>query len=278
MSEFFQLLSPMREDLHDIVHAYYVHSESEFIGEKEIKFSPSMYTSLSIYHNATVDFDGINSTTKKDKNAPFCAYLTGYHKNCGVARIETPFRKVGIAFKPLGLNRIVPSKFNQIFRGKPIIEAHCLSFSEDEIEAVFRASTPEGIVEILDELIYKRMNHFEMQNLEDIIELILESEKKIAVTDLEELSNLERRSLLRLFRSHFDCTIVDFIKILRFSKMMENRLFDDEDFNLFDLAYEYGSSSRSQLSLLYKEIMEKPPVSDIKRLRGSSTADRFWNY
>lgn len=209
---------------------------------------PHFQTSLVFFENAELREHGaIRSITAVDEHK--FQYI--FNRNFFRAKREVingRLNIIGIVFHPLGINHFQYGHSKNIdgFSGLDISEV----FSEkDDLDRVKR----------LDEMFEKRYQDFDAPIIKAAIAIIIKKKGDIFLNDLSALLNTSRRTILRNFRSHLNCSFQEFKHVVKFRKAMEYHHQETQSLKLSDLAYELNYYDQSDLIKAFKAMTNETP-------------------
>ena len=111
------------------------------------------------------------------------------------------FQKIGIVFYPLGVNHFIKKPLNEI------MSETCTRIDLDEtfteaLQNINKTDDLEKHANILENALLQLYTPFNEEILSNSIKEIILSNGTIKITELEELLQINRKTLLRLFKKH----------------------------------------------------------------------------
>lgn len=279
MQEVFQTRKPNSSELQKHIAYYYFHQSGGENKTQSFIYYPHFKNALSIYKNSEVILENKYSTIAKPAN---CGYSFGFSKltnHAAKAEIIPPFNKIGIAFQALGLNHFLPNHLSE-YLPEPI--NFKFDFFRESMEGcldkVYQTDSIEEKVRLLDEYFLSVFIGFSEQKICDAVELLMNNDLKYTVGELAEELEVSRKTLLRLFRKHLNCSAIDYIKLIQFRKSVDIFQNSETRASLTDLAHHTEYYDQSDFINHFKKLTGFNPKSFFRSLSNLGNQDTYWTF
>jgi AraC-like DNA-binding protein len=169
-------------------------------------------------------------------------------------------REISIIFKPLGINRFFKDNYLSL----------APHFSQELVIDVWRKfgetlfSEDDDINKIESFLLSQFGDHPELSNIKSAVELLENSEEKMAISTIASKVGLNTKTFQRYFKKHMGCSPVEYRRIFRFRSSLMNKLNSAEWKNLTDITYEGGYSDQSYFIKEFRKITNHNPKDFFK--------------
>lgn len=229
-------------ELRQYIDSYYFHRCDNPESILNYTYYPHVNHAVTIYLGSVAVTQQNRTVVKPEQSANSVLYSTV--RDCPQhVEIHGSFRKIGIVFKPYGLNHFINRPIRE-FQSQVISD-----FTEWNPEFLVTASkiwetTVIGDrVAILDGFMTGKKTDCANDLFSNIIGKIVQSESMSSIEDTAKYFGLNRKALYRMFFNEIQCSPSKFLKILRFRKSLESFL-KAEETNLTEsaLAHFYDQS------------------------------------
>jgi AraC-like DNA-binding protein len=277
-SEIFITKKPKSELLMKFISYYYFHSSEKVEENIKFHFYPNTINAITIYKNSKISFnENFSSIIQPTKNKNYIKLYTGLKRIVGSTEIHTPFDKIAIAFKPLGLNSFINNPLQNIISERNNFTICEFDPEIDEIlDQVYFENDYDKKVEILDFYFISKINKFRCEITEKAINLILKNDDKFKVIDLSKILNISSKTLNRKFNLHLNLSVKDFIEIAHFRKTFNHYLIHNQNNKLTDLAYQFNYYDQSDFINQFKKITGINPKNLFKKVEHFGNENLFW--
>lgn len=221
-------------ELRKFIDSYYFHSCDNPESILNYTYYPHVKHAVTIYLGSVAVSHQNRTVVKPNESANSVLYSTV--RDCPQhVEINGSFRKIGIVFKPYGLNHFI---------SRPIQEFHSQVISEftewnpDFMVTASKVWETELIGEriaLLDSFMTGIKTNFANSQFSNIIEKIVQSENMYSIEDTAKFFGFNRKTFYRLFLKELQCSPSKFLKILRFRKSLESYI-TEEKTNLSSIA------------------------------------------
>lgn len=229
-------------ELRQYIDSYYFHSCDNQENILNYTYYPHVKHAVTIYICSVAVTQHNRTVVKPQQSANSVLYSTVRDRPQHV-EIHGSFRKIGIVFKPYGLNRFINRPIRE-FQGQVISEF--TEWNPGFLETASKIWETEVIgdrIALLDSFMMCKKTDCASDLFSSIIEKIVQSESMLSIEDTAKNFGLNRKALYRMFLKEIQCSPSKFLKILRFRKSLESFLKAEEN-NLTEtaLAHFYDQS------------------------------------
>ncbi|MEE3226511.1 MAG: helix-turn-helix domain-containing protein, partial [Bacteroidota bacterium] len=202
---------------------YYFHSSEAINGQVRFTYYPHIKHAVTLYKNSLAKTEGNRTVVHPDKAKGSVLYSTLRERPHQV-ELNGPFQKIGIVFKPYGLNRFV---------NKPLYE---FNFSEISVfnewdaaldtlrDEIWNAPTILEKTQLLDTFLKDQLKSETNEHFRQCLEEVLQAEQAIATKAILKNYYPNRKALYRVFKQELNCSPRTFLKTLKFRKSLEQYL------------------------------------------------------
>ncbi len=270
---------PNNSFLRQYISYYYFHKSLDNSVEKRFIYYPNIKNALTIYKNSKVTFNENQSRTEPDSKTNFSILYSGIQKQLRITEIIAPFDKIGIVFNELGINHFVKEPLSNISNHS--IDKHFNYFGNELVkscEFIYNENDLDKKVSLLDSLFQNEFCDFKDKKIKSCITIILNSNEKLTVAELSERLQINKKTLLRLFRNHLCCTTKEYLNIVKFRKSLNDYLLVNKKLSLTELALKNQYYDQSQFINHFKKLSGKSPKSFFKNVKHLGAEDVFWTF
>ena len=219
---------------------------------------------------------GTKITACDDKNKFTFLYTVNLKEKYYVEMYGT-FHKIGIVFYPLGINHFIDRSLNEIM----VSQMQEFSMNESFKNTLSRLSEylpVEQQLEIVETALLSVIRPFEEKVLQKAIKKIILSNGTIKTNELEQLTEVNRKTLLRLFKKHTISTIEDYKKMVMFRNSLNYALKNKELTNLTDVALYNMYYDQSHFIKHFKSITNETPTTLLPKIKRIGNEDLYWHF
>ena len=277
-SESFITEKPKSTLLKKYISYYYFHNKAE--GDKvQFMFYPHLKSAITVYKNSNTESANFKSQTYPDSSIDYKFLYQGIQLQACSSTITPPFSKIGIAFQPLGLNYFVNEPLANLLNIDETIEFNYFKPSIVELmDQVYACQSIEKKIKLLDAYFKSKLSNFKEERLEKAIQLIIKSDKKFNVEALANELSINRKTLLRLFRKHLNCSTKDYLHICQFRKAVDSYKLSGKKKYLGELAHMHDYYDQSDFIKHFKKITGFNPKRFFKDIKHMGNEDIFWSF
>lgn len=274
----FITVKPLSEKINRYISYYYFHASDDENYNKSFIFYPNYKHALTAYKDSEVaitENESIINPSNKITIKPL--YSINKDKSIRV-NMKGRFDKIGIVFNPLGINHFIEKPLQEIFSANFDFFPH---FEEDFIkflEQVFSESRIDKKVSLLDDFFEKRFVEFDEPVLKKSVKEILSSNGAIKVSELSEEVNVNRKTLLRLFKKHTNMSVEEYRKMVMFRQALNYFHQNKETTNLTDVALFSMYYDQAHFIKHFKSITQETPATLLSKISHLGEEDTYWNF
>jgi AraC-like DNA-binding protein len=265
--------------LQQYISYYYFHNSLGNYESKKYIYYPNIKSALTIYKNSKVTFSDKYSRTEPDTKTDFSFLYSGIQKQLRTSEIIAPFNKIGIVFNELGINHFIKQPLSSITIHP--VDKQFNHFGNDFInscESIYNTKELDEKINLLDIFFESKFCDFQNKKFKDCIHTIVSSKDKLTVTELSEKLQINKKTLLRLFKNHLCCTTKEYLNIVQFRKSLNDYLLVNKKSSLTELALDSQYYDQSQFINHFKKLSGKNPKTFFKNIEHIGDEDIFWTF
>jgi len=209
------------------IDSYYFHSCKNKKSILKYTYYPHIKHAITIYKDSTAETSG-NFTLVKPKKAAFTVLYSTVRDQPQNVEIRGNFKKIGIVFKPHGINHFVDRPLKEFNKNTISYFKEWDSGLKKIIEKIWETQDINQKILLLESFLKKQETLNFNQQFDTIIGDISKLEKIESVQKLSKHFNLSRKTFYRIFVKELNCSPSKFLKILRFRNSLENYLSKSE--------------------------------------------------
>ncbi len=260
--------------------AYYYFHKSELIDfSNKFQYYPNYKNALTIYKHSNIKYQGNHSMSYPDKTTPFYMAYSGVQSQPRIAEIKAPFNKIGIIFQPLGLHHFIKEDLKKIISQT---EDKTFNYFGDPLtkscKLIYETNSIDEKVQLLDAFFTTHYANFNEERLKRAVQLLLEPEQEYTVQGLAGTLQIHRKTLLRLFIKHLNCTVKDYIGIIQFRKALNQYQNAENKPQFVELAYKSNYYDQSNFINHFKKITGFNPKRLFKGMDHIGNEDTFFTF
>lgn len=182
---------------------------------------------------------------------------------------------MGIAFEPLGLQRFIRRKFNEVVHSSRIeFDEFDLEFSQI-IQRILTSELTDPSHE-LDRYFADRLHNDPDPIVESSVRVLFSNEEFSSLEELAVQQGLTLRSLQRKFKDHLGCTPREYQKLIQFRNAVNTYQFAEEHTSFTELAHDHNYYDQPAFIKHFKKVTGKKPREFFSHLKQFGTEDTFW--
>ena len=255
---------------------YYFHASDDAGFHNKFSFYPNYKHALTLYLNSDVSFTGEGSSVVPSVSNNFMALYSVNTHHVFDVNLSGVFYKIGIVFNPLGINHFID---------KPLSDLFTPSFSEfayfgETLENVVKStytSNHDSKAAALDVFFKERYTGFDEQVVKKAVQEILNSNGGVKVEELSELTGVNRKTLLRLFKKHLCASVEEYKKLVMFRNALNYSQQAGTptltDVALYSLYYDQAHYIKH-----FKAVTSQSPKSLLSRLTHLGNQEVYWHF
>jgi len=260
------------------VDYYYFHVSHDAAFHKNFFFYPNYKHAITIYKGSDVSLTDDGSLVLPSKeDAISCFYSINTATNFKV-QLNGIFNKIGIVFNPLGLNHFIEAGLGDFF-DRAVNKFEC--FSDPFIQAlekVYSETDTEKKALLLDLFFKGTYTGFEEPTVKKAVQEILNTNGSVKVEELSQMLNVNRKTLLRLFKKHLCCSVEEYKKMVMFRNALNYSLQAGQEATLTDVALYSLYYDQAHYIKHFKSVTQQSPKTLLSKLTKLGTQETYWNF
>lgn len=273
----FITLKPQSEELQPYIAYYYFHSKSAGDPVRFI-FYPHIRNGLTIYKNSDTIVENNKATTRPSTDLPFKFLYSGIVDHGVRVEIHPPFDKIGVAFEPLGINHFMDVPLGNLIDTAQHDFNYYSHTMTTVLHKVYNAECMEDKVNLLDDYFLSCFVPFMEKRLIQAVNRILNNENKLSVQELSEALCTSRKTLLRLFQKHMNCSVRDFIHVAQFRRAIKTYQTAIKKPHLGEIAMRTDYYDQSDFIRHFRKITGFNPKKFFNSIELVGSEDTFWTF
>jgi AraC-like DNA-binding protein len=273
----FYTKEPQAQELKAFISYYYFHECDDPKSQLSFSYYPHFRNALTLYKGSKAEILGPTySKVTPKKNASICAY-TQIHKHFAKAEIHGVFQKIGIVFEPLGINNFIDCPLSDIVTQELNMDFPYFKDAFAPIQDTLFSSPLDEKVTLLDQLFLQNKRPFDETRMYRALDLLFAEGEKKTVQEISEELNVSRKTLLRLFKKHLNCTVQDYASLIQFRHSVEAYQKAAEKPSFTGLALDLNYYDQSDFVHHFKRITNTNPKKFFDSLKEFGEHDTFWS-
>jgi len=269
MKEDFISVKPKNEVLSNVIDFYYF-QKIQNKGTYSVIYYPNFNTGLNHYYKANVDIKNEGRyITETHKRGTEC-YLTQNTKSARYVSVEGSVCKLGVMFKPLGLNHFIEGNLVD-FAPSPISTFNY--FGDEFLEVCRSVNVHSDLCETLDHFFAKRYLGFKDLEFKTLIASILQADEDLFVQNFASAIGVTRKTIFRKFRKHLCTSPSDYIALIKFRRALNKYNLDAK---LSEIAYESNYYDQSNFIKQFKKIAGLTPKATFESIVKKGEFQTLW--
>lgn len=276
-NQFFHSQSPLSEELKPYISYYYFHRSEKDSAKFAFSFYPHYENALTINKNSRTDLMAPYHVRTVSGKPGYWLNYSQLFKYAAHAEMQSPFDRIGVVFKPLGINHFLDEDLGELMEGSFALNVDWFDKSFlTSLDPIFTESDLLRKVGLLDKLFLSALVHFKEQRLGEAIQLIMKHKGKIAVEELAKTIGVHRKTLLRLFKRHLNCSVKEYLGMVRFRHALH--LYQDsmDKPSLSQLTYDADFNDQSEFIHHFKKVTGLNPRKFFKHLKTIGQQSTYW--
>ncbi|MFD0864042.1 helix-turn-helix domain-containing protein [Sungkyunkwania multivorans] len=271
-------LPPQNKISSKYIDAYYFLKSDEEKFDESFTHYPHYRTTLNIYNRSKVEIFENKRIISFDSENDVVTVFTNNISTAKQAVLRGPFDIIGILFKPLGINQFTRDDFLSKFDHPVVVFNNFWSGHVNDLSNVFNENSNDKKVLLLDELLLKLYNPLNEERLSKIVQKILDSKGAIKVKELEVLFTVNRRTLLRLFKTYLGCSISEFKRVTRFRNTIDSYQNSPTRTSFTELCYDNNYYDQSDFINHFKSLSGEIPKEVLPKITKVDQTDLYWKF
>lgn len=185
-------------------------------------------------------------------------------------------QKIGIVFNPLGLNHFLDCELSKISNNLSFDFNYFGKDFENRLEEVYKTSNFEEKVALLDTFFAEKHNPKIDERIVLAVEKIIETKGTISSKELTDLLLISRKTLLRMFKNHLNCSVEDYKKLVRFRVTLNHYQSLENKPKLSDIAYDNFFYDQANFINHFKSLVGTSPKLLFNSIEKLGDEDTYW--
>jgi AraC-like DNA-binding protein len=275
-NESFISITPKNELLKSHISYYYFHESYDSNFSKKIIYHPHFVTGINSYKNVKIiKTDNGREYVPINSNKITHTVTVNKHQS-KIVQMNGVFMKIGIVFNSLGINNFINVPLSELVDDT----LSFFNYFGEEFNVVVKKVFETNIIEekqmLLDDFFLLKHIEFKEEKLINAVELILQCNDKIRVSDIANSVNTSRATLLRLFKKHLCFSVEEFINVVRFRKVLHDYLNYESKPKLTQIAIDAHYYDQSDFIKRINKITSVNPKLFFKNVRKIENSQIYW--
>ncbi len=259
-----------------IIYYYFLKSEDMSTKIGFINY-PHYVDALNIHTQAKINITDIGREVYYDPHARISSIYTCNKISFRQALVFGKYDIIGVLFHPLGMNYFIRTNLNRIFPEYFSDANQCWTDFSTQMSDIFRAINMEEKAALLDAFFLTHYQPFQLNQLSLIVDYILKYKGDITVHDITDTFGVNRRTLLRQFKTHLKCSVIEFIRIVKFRSAIDTFYTSNDKVSMTQLAHDNNYYDQSDFIHQFKKFTGDSPNKILKHLSLVGDETFFWN-
>ena len=210
-------------ELQKHIDSYYFHSCENSKSNLKFTYYPNTKHAITIYKDSVAKTLGDLTIIIPEKSNNSILYST-VRENPHNVEIKGKFKKIGIVFKPYGLNHFIKKDIKE-FNNSVISVFEEWDYKIQNItEEIWKTEDIKNKITLMDTFLKTQMTNNINEHFSVFINEITKSKNVESIKDILKKYYPDRKARYRIFRRELNCSPSTFLKILRFRKSLESYL------------------------------------------------------
>ena len=269
---------PVSQKISKYISYYYFDQSDDENYQRDFIFYPNYKHALTAYKSSKVVLtENKSSVSPIDTNQINTFYSINKNKSIKVS-IEGRYDKIGIVFNPLGINHFLKEPLQDIFPFDINLFSYFGAALNQTLEEVFTKNNVDKKATLLDSFFEKAYYDFHQPILKKAVGNIIKSNGAIKVGELSEKLNVDRRTLLRLFRRHTNMSVEEYRNMVMFRQALNYFHQNKEEANLTDVALFSMYYDQAHFIKHFKAITNETPNTLLSKISHIGEEDTYWYF
>lgn len=273
----FYTKEPQAQELKAFISYYYFHECDDPKSELSFSYYPHFKNAMTLYQGSKAEkLAPTYSRVTPDKKNFICGY-SQIHKRFAKAEIHGKFQKIGVVFEPLGLNNFIDCSLSDIISKELNLDLpYFKAIFEPIQDTLFNCSVDEKVM-LMDQIFVREKKPFTEQRMYRALDLLFAEGEKKTVQEIAEELHVSRKTLLRLFKKHLNCSVQDYASLIQFRRSVEAYQKAAEKPSFTGLALDLNYYDQSDFVHHFKRITNTNPKKFFQSLKEFGEHDTFWS-
>jgi AraC-like DNA-binding protein len=232
---------------------------------------------MSIYKQSEIVLTDAYSTTIVPTGEGYSFGFSKLISGAAQTQIVPPYNKIGVVFQPLGLNCFLEGNLSDYVRAPITADFNVFKATMQPIlHNLFEKESLADKVKLLDDYFLSVYKGFQDNKMEEALTLLFADDPKYRVDELADELDISRKTLLRLFRKHQNCSVIEYMKLIQFRKSVELFQNTRDKTKLTELALDTAYYDQSDFIKHFKKLTGFNPKLFFNNLSIIGDKGTFW--
>lgn len=273
----FTTIKPNSDIISPHIAYYYFHEKLEGDPVNFI-FYPHTRCGLTTYKNSKTLHQDKKATTHPDPSVAYTQLYSGIIDYAVRVTMIPPFRKIGIAFNPIGINYFISEPLNGLIHPMGSEFTYFLEDMKFTLDKVYVQDQIIEKVKLLDDYFENRYSQLIDKRIDKVIKLIYDSEERVSVQYLADSLSISRKTLLRLFKLHLNCSVKEYLNIVQFRKAISTYQDAKKKMQLSEVAHSTNYYDQSDFIKHFRKVTGYNPKKFFDGIEHIGDEDTFWTF
>ncbi|MFD2601947.1 helix-turn-helix domain-containing protein [Flavobacterium suzhouense] len=274
----FITIKPKDEVVAKYIDYYYFHVSDDPLFTKRFFFYPNYKHAITVYKGSDVSLTEEGSVVLPSADDTILSFYSINTDQNFKVQLNGIFNKVGIVFNPLGLNHFLKEPLGNFFdQATNKLDCFGASFVKT-LQSVFAERDAEAKGTVLDTFFADAFSGFNEPVVKKAVQEILNSNGSVKVDELSELLNVNRKTLLRLFKKHLCCSVEEYKKLVMFRNALNYSQAMGEEASLTDVALYSLYYDQAHYIKHFKSVTNQSPKALLSKLTKLGSQETYWYF
>ena len=279
MGEIFLSERPQSDFLRKHIAYYYFHQLGKDHPVCSFIYYPHYQNALTIYKDSALFAAEQYVTISKPQRVGYTFGFSKLINHAARAIIHPPFHKIGIVFRPLGFNHFLRGDLSEYITQPVNVYFNWFKDSMKEtLDLLYASQHIQEKVQLLDHYFLSMYQGFNAPKMEKAMEYIFHDASPYQVEELAHKIDVSRKTLLRLFKKHHNCSVIDYLKMVQFRRSVESFQKSQDKASLTALAHDTFYYDQSEFINHFKKLTGYSPKRFFKNLSNLDGQDTYWTF
>lgn len=274
----FITIKPKDEVVAKYIDYYYFHVSDDPLFTKRFFFYPNYKHAITVYKGSDVSLTEEGSVVMPSADDTILSFYSINTDQNFKVQLNGIFNKVGIVFNPLGLNHFLKEPLGNFFdQATNKLDCFGASFVKT-LQSVYAKSDAEAKGAVLDTFFADNFSGFNEPVVKKAVQEILNSNGSVKVDELSELLDVNRKTLLRLFKKHLCCSVEEYKKLVMFRNALNYSQAMGEEASLTDVALYSLYYDQAHYIKHFKSVTNQSPKALLSKLTKLGSQETYWYF
>lgn len=179
-----------------------------------------------------------------------------------------------IVFYPLGIHY-----FKETYNFQYPVIKNVTFFTNDELKCIFNQTLLDKSFEVIEDFLIQKLSsdtNKELLSLQSLIDYMIDKDNDCRIKTILLNYNFSVKELNYLFKKYLGLTPKTFQKIIKFRKVINDKMLNTNQFKLTEIAYKYNFFDQSHLIKYFQLLSNFSPKFFFKKVRKIGNEDTFF--